>query len=51
MYFVSIDENRTMKLAEIALRIWEGGKRENHGGGKSKICKYHNVYPCTTIIC
>jgi hypothetical protein len=43
-----------MKPVEIVPR--KGGRRENDGGGKSKIhskhkCKYHNVAPCTTIIC
>jgi hypothetical protein len=58
MYFVSIYENRRMKPAEIVLRRGGGEKRENDGDGegKSKICgkhiyKYHNVSPCTTIIC
>jgi hypothetical protein len=57
MYFESIYENRKMKPVEIVLRR---GKRER---GKmmeevnpTKIyfkheCKYHNVSPCTTIIC
>jgi hypothetical protein len=53
MYFVSIHENRRMKPVEIVLRR-ERGKRENNGGGKSKIyykhiSKYHNVSPCITL--
>jgi hypothetical protein len=31
MYFVSVYENRRMKLAEIVLRREGGGKRENNG--------------------
>jgi hypothetical protein len=54
LYFVFIYEYRRLKPVEIALR--KGRKWENDGGGKSKIywkhiCKYHNVSPCTTIIC
>jgi hypothetical protein len=33
MYLAFVDENRTMKLVEIALR-W-GEKRENYGEGES----------------
>jgi hypothetical protein len=48
-------KSRRMKPVEIALRRRGRGKRENDGRGKSKIhckhlCKYHNVFPCTTII-
>jgi hypothetical protein len=58
MHFVSIYENRRLKLVEIVLRSGGEGKRENDGGGKSKILryilstyfKYHNVFPYT-IIC
>jgi hypothetical protein len=34
-------ENRTLKLVEIVLRWWNGGMRENDGGGESKI--YRNT--------
>jgi hypothetical protein len=48
MYFVSKYENRRMESVEIVLRK-EEGRRENDGGGKSKIyCKqYVNItmYP------
>jgi hypothetical protein len=37
MCFVSVYENRRMKLVEIVLRSGGGGKRENNGGSKSKI--------------
>jgi hypothetical protein len=33
--FVSIYENRRLKLVEIVLRRTGGGKRENYRGGKS----------------
>jgi hypothetical protein len=35
MYFVSIYENRRMKLVEIVLRKEAEGNRENNGWGKS----------------
>jgi hypothetical protein len=35
MHFVFIYENRRMKPAEIVLRRQRGGKRVNHGEGKS----------------
>jgi hypothetical protein len=45
-----------MKPVGIVLRRRGREKRENNGEGKSKIhckhiCKYHNAFPCTTIIC
>jgi hypothetical protein len=54
MYFVFTYENRTMIAAAICLRRGKG-RREKIGGSKSKICcklicKYHNVFPCTTIM-
>jgi methylphosphotriester-DNA--protein-cysteine methyltransferase len=57
MYFVSIYENRRMKSVEIVLRREEGGRgRMMEGVNLTKIyckhiCKYHNVSPCTAIIC
>jgi hypothetical protein len=56
MYSVFIYENRKMKPVEIVLRREGVGKRENNGRAKSNIyykyiCKYHNVSPCTTVIC
>jgi hypothetical protein len=46
---VYVYKNRSMKPVEIVLRRGRK-KRENDGGGKSKIyckhiCKYHNVSP------
>jgi hypothetical protein len=39
--FLSIHENRRMNPVEIVLRWGWEGKRENDGGGRSKIsCKY-----------
>jgi hypothetical protein len=54
--FLFIYKNKRMKSVKIVLRRRVKGKRENNGGGKSKIhskhiCKYHNVFPCTTITC
>jgi hypothetical protein len=56
MYFVFIYKNRRMKLVEIVLRKGRRGKRENDGGGNSKIYrkhiyKYHIISHCTTTIC
>jgi hypothetical protein len=48
--FCIIYENRRMKL------LYEGGKRENDEGvNLTKIyckprCRYHYVFPCTTLI-
>jgi hypothetical protein len=55
IYFVFIYENRRVKPVEIVLK--------NRGGGRmmeevnlikiysKHICKCHNLFPCTTIIC
>jgi hypothetical protein len=58
MYFVFIYENRRMKPFETILRSGGlGGGRgdeEERLRGKSyykHICKYHNVFSGTTIIC
>jgi hypothetical protein len=47
-----------MKIEELnLLKLFKKGERrmrEKDGGGKincKHICKYHNVSPCTTIIC
>jgi hypothetical protein len=53
MYFEFIYGNRSMKTVEIVPK-W--GRRENNGGSKPKIhfkhiCKHHDVFPCTDIIC
>jgi hypothetical protein len=45
MYFIYLNENRTMKPVEIILsREWEG-MSENDGGGKptKEYCVYGNV--------
>jgi hypothetical protein len=57
MYLLFIYGKGKMKPAEIVLRRRGGRNRENNGGvNLTKIyckhmCKYHNVSPCTTVIC
>jgi hypothetical protein len=56
MYFVPIYENRRINPVEITLKSGEKrGKRESDGQCKfeiyyKRICKYHSVSPCITII-
>jgi hypothetical protein len=55
--FVSIYETRRMKPVEIVLRSRGWGRERRMEGVNltmiyyKHICKYHNVFPCTTIIC
>jgi hypothetical protein len=54
MCFESIYENKRMKSVEIVVK--RKGEKENIEGSKSKIYfkhtfKYHNVSPCTIIVC
>jgi hypothetical protein len=56
MYFLSIYENKTIKPVKIIPRRCEAGRRMREGVNFAKIycqhiCKYHNVFLCTTIIC
>jgi hypothetical protein len=58
VHFISIYENRRMKLVEIVVkgRGKEGRGQTMEGVNLSyiyckHICKYHNVSPCTTIKC
>jgi hypothetical protein len=53
---VCIHENRKIKSVEIILRRggveWETIEEVNLANTYCKyICKFHNVYPCTTLIC
>jgi hypothetical protein len=54
--FVSIYGNRRMKPVEIVLKRGEWERKRTTEGVNLKIyckhiCKYHNISPCTTIIC
>jgi hypothetical protein len=49
MYFVSIYENRRMKLVEIVLRSGGGERKENNGGCKSNLRYIISTYVNTTI--
>jgi glutamine amidotransferase-like uncharacterized protein len=51
MYLVSIYEDRRKKPVEIVLRREEEGRVNLTKIYYEHICEYHNLSPCTTIIC
>jgi hypothetical protein len=57
MELLCIHIGKRMRSIKIFIRKDRGWKRENDGGVNltklyfKHICRYHNVFPCTTVKC